>query len=447
MNLRSPAFAMLFSVSLIAAAGNMALQSVLPAIGREFRLSDTLVTGAFAISALMWTVASPVWARLSDTLGRKRVMMIGLAGFVVSMTGFGLAATSGLEQWLDAGLAFVLMGVARTIYGVFGSAAPIASQAYVADRTTPDQRTQAMSLLASAQGLGTVIGPALAPFFVLPAIVVGMGGAGFVIPMIGLAGPMYAFALFGLGVLVLVWRRLPSGEVVRTPSAGGHRGDAGKGLWKDPRVRGYLLYGLFVTGAQAANISVLGFHIIDELALTGIAAREAQPFIGIAMLAGAAATLMAQWGLIPLLRLQPADLMRWGAALALVGNLMSLAPPGYYGVVVGYAVVSMGIGFARPGFTAGSSLSVGPHEQGAIAGLMMSLAGLSFLAPPVIGVAMYELAEPAPFIANAILLAAATALCFINPRLRAGPPDLPDRDETPSPETPPASQPGPEGNR
>ncbi len=433
MNLRSPAFAMLFSVSLIAAAGNMALQSVLPAIGREFRLSDTLVTGAFAISALMWTVASPFWARLSDSLGRKRVMMIGLAGFVVSMTGFGLAATSGLEHWLGAGLAFILMGVARTIYGVFGSAAPIASQAYVADRTSPEQRTQAMSLLASAQGLGTVIGPALAPFFVLP--------------FIGLAGPMYAFALFGLGVLFVVWRRLPSGEVVRIPSPSGHRGDAGKGLWKDPRVRGYLLYGLFVTGAQAANIAVLGFHIIDELALTGIAAREAQPFIGIAMLAGAAATLMAQWGLIPLLRLQPADLMRWGAALALVGNLMSLAPPGFYGVVVGYAVVSMGIGFARPGFTAGSSLSVGPHEQGAIAGLMMSLAGLSFLAPPVIGVALYELAEPAPFIANAILLAAATALCFINPRLRAGPPDLPDRDETPSPETPPASQPGPEGNR
>jgi len=432
VNLRSPAFAILFSVSLIAAAGNMALQSVLPAIGREFRLSDTLVAGAFAISALMWTVASPFWARLSDTLGRKRVMMIGLAGFVVSMSGFGLAATSGLEQWLGAGLAFILMGVARTIYGVFGSAAPIASQAYVADRTSPEQRTPAMSLLASAQGLGTVIGPALAPFFVLP--------------MIGLAGPMYAFALFGLVVLVIVWRKLPSGEVVRIPSPSGHRGDAGKGLWKDPRVRGYLLYGLFVTGAQAANISVLGFHIIDELSATGIAVREAQPFIGIAMLAGAAATLMVQWGLIPLLRLQPADLMRWGAALALVGNLMSIASPGYYGVVVGYAVVSMGIGFARPGFTAGSSLSVEPHEQGAIAGLMMSLAGLSFLAPPVIGVALYELAEPAPFIANAILLAAATALCFIDPRLRAGPPDLPDRDETPSPETPPASQPGPEGN-
>ena len=433
MNLRTPAFAILFSVSLIAAAGNMALQSVLPAIGREFELSDTLVAGAFAISALMWTVASPFWARLSDRLGRKRVMMIGLGGFILSMSGFGLAATSGLEQWLGAGLAFVLMAVARTVYGVFGSAAPIASQAYVADRTAPAQRTQAMSLLASAQGLGTVVGPALAPFFVLP--------------LIGLAGPMYAFALCGVVVLIVVWRKLPSGDVVRTPSPGGHRGETGKGLWKDPRVRGYLLYGLFVTGAQAANISVLGFHIIDELSAAGIAVREAQPFIGIAMLAGAAATLMAQWGLIPLLKLQPADLMRWGAALALVGNLMSIAAPGYYGVVVGYAVVSMGVGFARPGFTAGSSLSVGPHEQGAIAGLMMSLAGLSFLALPVIGVALYELSEPAPFIANAVLLAAATALCLLNPRLRKGPPDLPDRDETPSPDTPPASQPGPEGNR
>jgi MFS family permease len=432
VDLRSPAFALLFAVSLIAAAGNMALQSVLPAIGREFGLRDTLVSAAFAISALMWTIASPYWARLSDSMGRKKVIQIGLGGFVVSMTGFGLAATSGLEHWLGPAIAFALMAVARTVYGVFGSAAPIASQAYVADRTTPEQRTQAMSLLASAQGLGTVIGPALAPFFVLP--------------LIGLAGPMYAFALCGAAVLFVVWRKLPSGEVPRVPSESGHREPA-KGLWKDPRVRDYLLYGLLVTGAQAVNISVLGFHIIDEMAATGTAARDAQPFIGIAMLAGAAATLMAQWGLIPLLKLESRDLMRWGAGLALLGNLMSIAAPGYYGVVIGYAVVSMGVGFARPGFTAGSSLSVGSHEQGQVAGLMMSLAGLSFLVPPVVGVALYELSEPAPFAANALLLGAAAALCFTSARLRAGPPDLADRAETPSPETPPASQPGPEGNR
>ena len=433
MNLRSPAFVILFAVSLIAAAGNMGLQSVLPAIGREFGLRDTLVSAAFAISALMWTLTSPYWARLSDRLGRKKVIMIGLSGFVASIGGFGLATTAGLQLWLAPLAAFALMAVARTIYGLFGSASPIAAQAYVADRTTAEQRTQSMSLLASGQGLGTVIGPTLAPFFILP--------------FVGLAGPMYAFALLGAVVLWVVWRRLPSGEVVRQPAPGRHQEDAGKGLWKDPRVRDYLLYGLLVTGAQAINISVLGFHVIDEMAATGASVREAQPFIGIAMFGGAVATLMAQWGLIPLLRLQAADLMRWGAGLALAGNLMTIAAPGYYGVVIGYAVISLGVGFARPGFTAGSSLSVEPHEQGAVAGLMMSLAGLSFLGPPVIGVALYELAEPAPFVANVVLLGVATALCFASSRLRRGPPDLPDRDETPSPETPPASQPGPEGGR
>lgn len=418
----------LFAVSLIAAAGNMGLQSVLPAIGREFELSDTLVAGAFAISALLWTLTSPVWARLSDTMGRKRVILIGLSGFVVSMTGFGLAATSGIEGWLAVFAAFVLMAVARSVYGLFGSAAPIASQAYVADRTSPAERTQAMSLLASAQGLGTVVGPVLSPFFILP--------------IVGLAGPMYVFAAVGLAMLFIVWRFLPSGDVVRVPSPSGKRGEASKGLWKDPRVRDFLLYGLLITGAQAVNISVLGFHIIDEMAATGSSASQAQPFIGLAMFAGAMATLLVQWGLIPVLKMQPLALMRWGAALALLGNLMSISSPSYFSVVVGYAVVSMGAGFARPGFTAGSSLAVGPHEQGTVAGLIMALAGLSFLGPPVIGVALYEWSEPAPFVANALLLGIALMVALFSPVLRARPPV-----EAETAEQPPASQPGPEGNR
>lgn len=432
MSPKSPTFLILFGVSLIASAGNMALQSVLPNIGRAFGMADTLVVAAFAISALVWTFTSPVWARLSDRLGRKRVILIGLGGFSASMAGFGLAATSGLEGWMGPVAAFVLMAAARTIYGVFGSAAPIASQAYVADRTTGPERTQAMSLLASAQGLGTVLGPTIAPFLVLP--------------LVGLAGPMYAFSAFGAVVLWIVWRKLPSGEAVRSPAPAGQPERRERGLWKDRRVRDFLLYGLLVTGAQAINISVLGFHIIDEMAATGVSASQAQPFIGVAMFAGAAGTLMVQWGLIPLLKIQPRDLMRWGAGLALAGNLISIAAPGFFGVVVGYAVVSMGLGFARPGFTAGSSLAVGAHEQGAVAGLIMSLAGLSFLAPPVIGVGLYQITEWAPFAANAVLIVAALALCWISPALKVRPIDIEEADAL-AIESAPASQPGPEGGR
>lgn len=431
MSPKSPAFIILFVVGLTSASGNMALQSVLPAIGREFGLPDTLVAAAFAISALLWMTTSPFWARQSDRMGRKRVILIGLGGFVVSMIGFGVATTAGLEGWLPVGAAFVLMAVARSVYGGFGSAAPIASQAYLADRTSAAGRTQAMAMLASALGLGTVIGPALAPFFVLPVV--------------GLAGPLYAFALVGVCVWWLVFKRLPSGDAPRTPAPGRREERVGKGLWKDPRVRDHLIYGVLLSGVQATNMTVLGFHIIDEMAAGGMPAGMAQPFIGVAMLAGAAATLMAQWGLIPLLKLGPRDLMRWGAIMALLGNLLSIAAPGYFGVVVGYTVVSMGLGFARPGFTAGSSLAVKPNEQGAIAGLMMSVAGFSFLAPPVIGVALYQFGEWAPFAVNALFLAGAVILCFRSPLLRQ---DI-GRKRARQAEAAalPASQPGPEGGR
>jgi MFS family permease len=53
------------------------------------------------------------------------------------------------------------------IYGTFGSAAPPAVQAIVAGRTSREERTQALTLLASAFGLGTILGPAIAPYLVL----------------------------------------------------------------------------------------------------------------------------------------------------------------------------------------------------------------------------------------------------------------------------------------
>src|SRR3546814_9693274 len=58
-------------VMLTIAAGNTALQSVLPALGRSLGVADINVAAAFSASALLWVIAAPFWAKRSDRHGRR----------------------------------------------------------------------------------------------------------------------------------------------------------------------------------------------------------------------------------------------------------------------------------------------------------------------------------------------------------------------------------------
>lgn len=373
------------------AAGGNALVTVMPAIGREIGVSDTLIASVFSLSALFWTITSPFWAQQSDRRGRKAMMILGLGGFTLSMLLFGLVVMAGLAELAVPMMILVGMAVARSIYGLIGAASNPAAQAYIADRTSRSQRTGSMALLASAFGLGTIVGPALAPFFVLPGI--------------GLAGPMFAFAVVGGVVTFMIWRFLPAGDF--KPNAEGRRPTEAnapkKSVWRDPRVQPFIIYGFIMGSAQALNTQVLGFHIIDAL---GETPAHAQAFIGIAMFAGAAAALIAQWGLIGMLDLGPKELIRYGAMLAAAGNVLLMVAPNYFSVVIGFALLSLGFGFTRPGFTAGASLAVKGSEQGAVAGAVAAVNGACWLIAPVLGVALYEWRAFAPYLMNVALLLA-----------------------------------------
>jgi len=157
-------FAVLFTVLLTVAAGNTALQSVLPSIARAIHIPDLLVAVIFSFSALLWTFSAPYWARASDVQGRKRLLQVGVAGFGVSMLGCAAAILAGLQGWLAPIATFVLFAGLRSLFGLFGSASNPAAQAYVAARSSPAERTSALAMLTSAFGLGTILGPGIAPY-------------------------------------------------------------------------------------------------------------------------------------------------------------------------------------------------------------------------------------------------------------------------------------------
>ena len=84
--LTTPHFLLLYAAMLVAAAGNTALQSVMPAIGREIGISDFWVTVSYTWSAVLWVALAPFWARQSDRHGRKALTLLGVGGFIASMT-------------------------------------------------------------------------------------------------------------------------------------------------------------------------------------------------------------------------------------------------------------------------------------------------------------------------------------------------------------------------
>ena len=389
--------ALLFMVMLVTAAGNTAMQSVMPSIGTELGVADVWISLAYTWSALLWVVCAPLWARRSDRRGRKAMMALGLIGFIASFAICGTILWFGLAGLLSALWTLLLFAAARSLYGGFGSAAPPAVQAYVASRTPRAERTQAMALIASSFGLGTVIGPALAPLLLFPAT--------------GLPGPFFAFALLALVVLIALRVSLPNddpmfptkSEVVGAPYGANsnpqvQEEDSGPDTppgevipnlsWRDPRLRPWLVAGLVGGHAQAAFLGIVGFFILDRLGLRATPNEGTGP-IGLVLMCGAIATLLAQWGLIPRLKLGPRSSTLWGMALSIVGVIVFALSSNLHAIALGMAIASMGFGLYRPGFTAGASLAVSRAEQGQIGGIVASVNGAAYVVAAPIGVWLY----------------------------------------------------------
>jgi MFS family permease len=409
----------LFLVMLVAAAGNTAMQSALPAIASQLNMPDVWVSLAFSWSALLWVITAPKWARMSDRRGRKQLMSLGVIGFIASMGMCGVVLWMGLAGWIGPVLTFVLFAIFRSLYGGFGSAAPPAVQAYVAARTERAERTKALSMLASSFGVGTVIGPATAHYFLFPPF--------------GLAGPLIMFALFGLAVLVALYMMLPNdmprfaarGAVAAYPNSASMQSPGEQEIedqawnaalpdaevrlrWRDDRLSMWLSAGLIGGHAQAILLGVVGFLVRDRLGLHD-RPWEAVQASGSVMLVGAMATLLAQWGLIPMLSLAARSSVLLGATLALIGVVLTGASYDFYGISTGFAIASLGFGLFRPGFTAGASLAVHRHEQGDVAGKIASINGAAYIFAPAVGVALFNYWEPAAF----ILISASLAFLII----------------------------------
>ena len=120
----------------------------LPFIAERMGASPTEITLVLGLYSVGQFFAAPIWGRISDSIGRKPVLVISLIATVLGYVALAFADT----MWT--------IGGARLFAGLMAGNIAVAF-AYVTDVTTRENRAKGMGILGAAAGMGFVFGPAI----------------------------------------------------------------------------------------------------------------------------------------------------------------------------------------------------------------------------------------------------------------------------------------------
>ncbi len=138
---------------------------LLPRYAADFKASDSTLGLIMASFSAMQFLFAPLWGRVSDRVGRRPVLVLGLAGSTFFYTLFGYATSLGADGQLLGLSVLPWIFICRIGAGIAGATIPTA-QAYIADITGPQERAKGMALIGAAFGIGFTFGPLLGAVFV-----------------------------------------------------------------------------------------------------------------------------------------------------------------------------------------------------------------------------------------------------------------------------------------
>ncbi|MEM6900078.1 MAG: MFS transporter [Pseudomonadota bacterium] len=361
------------NAALVLAPGLMAYsmgQTVLFAVAgpviRDIGLTEFQFGMIISAAALMFVIASPIWGRLSDALGRKRVIVFGLFAYSITSLAFAGVMDLGLSGTLAVATVFFSLLAIRLTYAGLGAGIQPSSVALMADLSAKEDRASAVAIVGAAFGFGMILGPAAA--------------AGLV--HWGVLTPLYAIA--GLGFFMALLAAFGLKEPERTSE---------KTVGERPKLDvmtllPIMMIALLLFTAVSALQQTMAFYIQDYL---GADAEEAAQATGICFVAMAVATLIVQGVILQRFKLGPQMLLGVGIPLMAAGVALYAFPAGFVQIVIASTLIGLGYGCANPGVIAAASLRVPADHQGAAAGLVQAMMAAGYIFGPLGGTALYQI--------------------------------------------------------
>jgi multidrug resistance protein len=343
--------------------------------------ATAFTVGLLATSfSLMQFIFAPIWGRVSDRVGRRPIILVGLLGSCLSYLAFGMAGTlTGLFA-------------ARIFAGIAGANIPTA-QAVVADLTTPENRAKGMGMVGAAFGLGFIFGPAIGGF----------------LSRYGYSMPAFFASALSLANFVAAWFLLP--ETLKPEHRAIERVgriDALRGAIARPHLPLLLLIGFLVVAAFSAFESTFALFAERVYAFHASTIGYVFAFVGIVLvivqgfLVGKVVKRIGEHHIVPA-----------SLALVAIGLLMIPGTRSVAALLVANGIMAVGMGFNSPALMSLVSRYTAAEDQGGVMGLTQSLNSLARIIGPMWGgFAFDHLGIGMPYISAAAVMAVASAIAI-----------------------------------
>ena len=362
---------------------------LLPRYGEYYSATSWQLGLLTASFSAMQFVFAPLWGRLSDRVGRRPILLLGLLGSTLSYALFSYV--SNFQQgdiWLGLGVLNWLF-VSRIAAGIAGATIPTA-QAYIADSTEQKDRGKGMALIGVAFGIGFVFGPLIgvcslrsdgAPDWRPGAVAACLSGVAFLFALVRLPES-----------------RRPGSDAAFIPK--GFRG-VSKVLSRVDLL--LLMVAMFLTTLAFGQLESTLSLLTKTIEMGEKSNYFVFAYLGMVLLISQGALvrrLLPKWGEYRM-ALVGAVLMTIGLPLvALAGWSQST---GQLYLVIPLSV--MGFAALNPSLQASLSLRTSDHEQGEVLGFGQSASALARVLAPVSGNYLFGFSAMYPYLAGGVLMA------------------------------------------